>query len=489
MKKAIVIGSGLGGLAAALRLQNLGYQTTVFERLQQPGGRAGVQRMDGYTFDLGPTIITAPFLIEELFELHGKQFNNVLELKALDPWYQIRFGDGSKLPFRAELNTMKNELEQFSSGASAHYEAYLRDTREMFKIGFKQLSTEPFDSIWSMVRVLPDLLANKAYLSVWDSVQSYFDSSHLQQAFSFHPLLVGGNPLTASSIYRLIHGLEREWGVHYSMGGTTRIVHELVNLFKHQGGQIHYKTTIDEVLIERGKARGVSIQDGGTELSDLVVSNADPVTLYSEMVPETYAPGSLRGPTDYDQSMGLFVLYFGTNQTYSHLHHHEILLSSNYCQVLRKIFDHQQIPDELSMYLHRPSATDPDMAPEGHDAMYVLVPVPNLRGGQNWAEAGKRLQDRVIRRLEERVCPNLQENITTVFHRTPEDFKSEYMSFRGNGFSVQPILSQSAWFRFHNKSPIDDLYLVGAGTHPGAGVPGVLCSAKVVEQHVKEQSQ
>ncbi len=485
MSRAIVIGSGFGGLAAALRAQALGYETTVLERLDQPGGRAGVVKRNGYTFDLGPTIITAPFLIDELFRIHDRQRSDYVELRKLDPWYQIRYPDGQTLPFSDDLNLMKQNLNKFSPAASEQYQQYLDDTETVFEVGFEQLATEPFDSLWSMIRAIPDLVSNRAYQSVYKSVSNYFDSNYLRQAFSFHPLLIGGNPLTASSIYRLIHVLERKWGVRYAMGGTNRIVASLVSLLEETGGSIEYNSTIEEIIVEDDTAVGVKDQAGQIREADLVISNADPIQLYKHMLPDSCSPSGLRDLDHYEQSMGLFVLYFGTNCQYDDIYHHEILLSDHYQDVLRDIFDRQVIPDELSMYLHRPTATDDDLAPDGHDTMYVLVPVPNLRGGQNWDETGPKLRDRVVEELERRVCPGLSESITTSFYRTPDEFKNDYLSEAGSGFSIQPNLTQSAWFRFHNNAPLENLYLVGAGTHPGAGVPGVLCSAKVMQNSLQ----
>ncbi len=477
-----IIGAGVGGLAAGLRMLSRGHECTIYERQEQIGGRARVYKRGNYIFDAGPTIITAPSLFNELFDLFDEDLHDYVDLLRLDPWYQIRFEDGDVLPFHDSTQEMVREMREIHQSDANRYREYLKKTRDVFNIAFKELGDQPFDNILTMIRVLPDLLKHDAFSSVYGRVDEFFDHEKIKKALSFHPLLIGGNPLTTTSIYRMIHVLEREWGVHYVQGGTHKLIQEIGELFRRNGGKIECNTTIEELIVRNGKVQGLR-DDRNQEIpSDAVVSNVDPAHLYAEMLP-AHLSGSFNEfrVKQFDYSMGLFVLYFGTDRSYENLQHHEILLTNNYKEVLDDIFRRKKLPDKLNLYLHRPTANDTSLAPPGHEVMYALVPVPNLKGQQDWSELASSFSQKIIDTLERRVCPNLSESITECFHMTPSDFEEDYLSRHGSGFSVQPKLSQSAWFRFHNNSTLNRLYLVGAGTHPGAGLPGVLCSAKTME--------
>lgn len=482
-----VIGAGVGGLAAALRVLSRGHDCTIYERQDQIGGRARVFQTENYTFDAGPTIITAPFLFEELFELFDESLDDYVNLLRLDPWYRIRFEDGRTLPFVDSKKRMIDELRSFSTADANRYKQYLNNTKAVFDVAFKELGDQPFNSVLSMIKVIPDLLRHDALSSVYGKVDNYFRNEHIKKALSFHPLLIGGNPLKTTSIYRMIHYLEREWGVHYVQGGTNQLISSLGRLFEENGGEIQLNTTVSDILVEDKSIKGFRTEEGLEISTDLLISNVDPAQLYANMLPEDsrgYWNSDRVDQLDY--SMGLFVLFFGVNRSYDHLEHHEILLTQDYSKVLTDIFEEKKLPDNLNLYLHRPTANDSALAPDGHDAMYALVPVPNLNGNQNWSELGPEFRDRVVKTIENRVCPNLTESITEIFYMTPEDFQHDYLSKNGAGFSIQPKLTQSAWFRFHNKSHVDNLYLVGAGTHPGAGLPGVLCTAKAMENSLSD---
>jgi phytoene desaturase len=482
-----VIGSGVGGLAAGLRMLRRGHDCTIYERQDQIGGRARVFERGEYVFDAGPTIITAPFLFEELFELFGEDLHDHVKLVRMDPWYRIRYGDGDTLDFSDSVEGMVDEIRSLSPQDARRYPVYLRKTRRLFEIAFGELRDQPFNDLFSMMKVLPDLLQNDALATVYGKIDQFFRNDKIKKALSFHPLLIGGNPLTTTSIYRLIHYLEREWGVHYVKGGTNQLIDALGTLFRDQGGTIRLNSTVERIRTQNETVHELILKDETRISTDVVVSNVDPPYLYENIIDDDERGYWTQDRLDeLDYSMGLFVLFFGTDRTYDHLEHHEILLTEDYEDVLTDIFSRKNLPRNLNLYLHRPTATDPSLAPEGHETMYALVPVPNLRGDQDWSEIGDRFADRVLQQLEVRVCPELTESLTERFFMTPEDFRTDYLSRFGSGFSIQPTLSQSAWFRFNNKSHIEDLYLVGAGTHPGAGLPGVVSSAKTMENSLRD---
>ena len=488
MKRAIVIGAGFGGLAAALRLRAAGLSVDVFDNQQGPGGRAGVYQQQGYTFDAGPTGITAPFLFDELFSLFGKERADYVNFRALMPWYRIRFADGRSFDYGGTREELIEAVRQFSPQDVAGYTKLLRKVEEIYRIGFEQLGDKPFDNLGSMLRILPQMARLRSDRSVYAFVSHYLKDEALRRVFSFQPLLVGGNPFHTTSIYSLIQHLERKDGVHFAMGGTTALVGALVRLAEEQGIRFHFGQRVSEVLIEDGRAAGVQLADGTQQQASCVVANADAPALYRQLVPERWRrKWADRRIEQKHYSMGLFVLYLGVRRQYPDLAHHTILLGERYKELLQEIFKGDALSDDLSLYLHAPTRTDPSLAPAGCDSMYVLAPVPNLRAGIDWAKHAARLEGRVLDVLEATVCPDLRSAIEVKFHVTPEHFRDNLLTHHGTGFSIQPTLLQSAWFRFHNRSEdVQGLYLVGAGTHPGAGLPGVLCSAKVLEHYLPE---
>ncbi|MGA0029596.1 MAG: phytoene desaturase family protein [Opitutales bacterium] len=481
--KAIVIGSGFGGIAAALRLRAKGYAVTLVDRCAALGGRAQVYEREGFRHDAGPTVITAPFLFEELFALFGERFADQVKLVPLTPWYRFQFADGDTFDYGGTLEATLAEIERIEPRDRAGYLALLEHSRRIYDIGFTRLSARPFHRLGTMLRQVPHLLGLRNYETVWQMVSRHLVSDKLRRAFSIQPLLVGGNPFDTTSIYGLIHFLERAHGVHFAMGGTGAVTRALGGLMQRQGVEIRLGATVERIRIEQRVARGVVLADGTALEADIVVSDADAAHLYRDLVPRADQALATRAKLSRAHySMGLFVMYFGTTRTYPDVAHHTIWMGERYRELLEDIFHRQKLAEDFSLYVHRPTATDPSFAPAGQDSFYVLCPVPNLQAGIDWATEGPRLRDRIVDALERTMLPGLKASITADFYKNPEDFRDEYRSVHGAGFSVAPVFRQSAWFRFHNKSEsVRNLYLVGAGTHPGAGVPGVLCSAKVID--------
>ncbi|MEM7482763.1 MAG: phytoene desaturase family protein [Acidobacteriota bacterium] len=492
---SVVVGGGFGGIAAALRLRAQGGEVTLVDRLPELGGRARVFRRGGFTFDAGPTVITAPFLFEELFALFGKQLEDYATLVPVEPWYRMMFDDGSTFDYGGSVEDTLAEIERFEPRDREGYLTLLAHSRRLFEKGFEELADRPFSSWRDMLRVLPDLLRLRADRTVFDLVSRHLKDPRLRQAFSLHPLLVGGNPFTTTSIYSLIHSLERRWGIHFPLGGTGALVSALGRLMEEQGVQVRLGTTVERIDVaaggsHRGRARGVVLEDGEVISADRVVAAADPAFVYRHLVePRHRRRWSDRRIDRMRLSMGLFVLYFGTDRTYPDVAHHTILFGPRYRELLEDIFQNRELAPDFSLYLHRPTATDPSLAPAGHDGFYVLSPVPHLGADIDWPVEGPRYRERILEHLEGRLLPNLRRHLVDDFWVTPRYFQDELLSHRGAGFSVQPILRQSAWFRFHNRSEdIDGLYFVGAGTHPGAGVPGVLSSAKVLTRVLADEA-
>ena len=483
MPHAIVIGAGFGGIAAALRLRAKHYRVTLIDRCSAIGGRAQVFVRDGFRHDAGPTVITAPFLFEELFALFGEQFADHVKLVPMKPWYRFRFADGDTFDYGGTLEETLAEIARIEPRDCDGYLALLAHSRRIFDVGFTELSSVPFHRFGTMLRQIPRLLGLQSYKTVWQLVSHYLSHPKLRQAFSIQPLLVGGNPFNTTSIYGLIHFLERAYGVHFALGGTGAITQALGDLMARQGIDILLDSTIDELLIDGQTVTGVRLADGRCIAADMVVSNTDPTHLYGAMVPkrkQAVIPRLKLAAAHY--SMGLFVLYFGTTRTYPEVAHHTIWMGERYRELLRDIFDRHILSDDFSLYLHRPTATDPSFAPAGCDSFYVLCPVPNLQGEIDWDQHGPLLQQRIIDALAATILPDLHTTITADFYMTPANFAQDYRSTHGAGFSIAPLFRQSAWFRFHNRAEgLKNLYLVGAGTHPGAGLPGVLCSAKVID--------
>jgi phytoene desaturase len=485
---AVVIGSGFGGLAAAVRLGKRGYRVTVLEQLDAPGGRAYVFRQDGFTFDAGPTIITAPFLLEELWQLCGRRLADDVELKALEPFYSIRFHDGVVLECSGDPEVMARQIQQFAPDDLDGYERFMKLSEAIFEVGFVRLGAVPFDNFGDMFGLVPELLRLKSYRSVYGLVASYVKHPKLRFALSFHPLFVGGNPFTTTSIYGLIAYLERRWGVHFAVGGTGRLVQGLVGLIEGQGSTVRCGARVARITLQGRRANGVELESGERIAADIVVSNADSATTYRKLLPD--APRrhwSDRKTAAAKYSMSLFVWYFGTKRRYPEVPHHLIMVGPRYRELLVDIFDRKVLAEDFSLYLHRPTATDPSLAPPGHDTFYVLSPVPNLMGNTDWQTQAEPYRQAIAAFLAATVLPDLTAQVVTSRIMTPLDFRDRLSSFRGAAFGLEPILTQSAWFRPHNRSEdIERLYLVGAGTHPGAGVPGVLSSARVLDRVVPD---
>ena len=487
---AVVIGSGFGGLAAAVRLGARGYRVTVLEKLDAPGGRAYVYRQDGFTFDAGPTIVTAPFLFEDLWKLCGKTLSDDVELRAVTPFYRIRFDDGVTFDYTGDAAEMRAEVARLSPDDVDGYERYMKASEETFRIGFEQLGHVSFDDWTTMAKIVPQMVKLKSYLTVYGLVASYVKDERLRTVLSFHPLLVGGNPFSTTSIYCLIAHLERRWGVHFAMGGTGQLVTGLVGLIESQGGSLRCNSEVDHITLDGQTATGVKLKSGEVIAADIVVSNADSAWTYKHLLP---AKARKRWTDSRLQkarySMSLFVWYFGTKRQYEDVAHHTILLGPRYRELLQDIFKHKKLADDFSLYLHRPTATDPSLAPPGCDAFYVLSPVPHLASGTDWSTEAARYQNALCEALSATLLPGLKDEIVTTHCLTPQDFQDRLNSVQGAAFGLEPILTQSAWFRPHNKSEdIGNLFLVGAGTHPGAGLPGVLSSARVLDSIVPNAS-
>ncbi len=483
---AVVIGSGFGGLAAAVRLGARGYRVTVLERLDAPGGRAGVIRQDGFTFDAGPTVITAPHLFEDLWALCGRRMADDVTLVPISPFYRIRFHDGATFDYTGDPAAMRAEVARFSPGDVEGYDRFMAMSREICRVGFEELGHVSFDSLARMARIAPELLRLQGYRSVYGLVSRYIRDPRLRTVFSFHPLLVGGHPFRTTAVYGLIAHLEKHWGVHFAMGGTGRLVAGLVGLIEGQGNRVRCGADVAEITTQGRRATGVRLRGGETIPADIVVSNADSAWTYRHLVPahlrRRWSDRRLEGAR---YSMGLFVWYFGTRRRYPDVAHHTIMLGPRYKGLLDDIFDRKVLADDFSLYLHRPTATDPSLAPPGQDAFYVLSPVPNLEGGIDWAERAEPYRRAIMEHLGATLLPGLEDEIVTQALATPADFESRLLAFRGAGFGLEPILRQSAWFRPHNRAEdVENLFLVGAGTHPGAGLPGVLSSARILDEVV-----
>lgn len=485
----VVIGSGFGGLSAAIRLQAQGHNVTIIEKRDKVGGRAYVYEQDGFTFDGGPTIITAPWLIHELFEIAGKKTDDYVTLVPINPFYNVRFTDGSVFRYTGNNNEIIEEIRKFNPADEQGYYRFMNKAKQVFKTGF-ELIDKPFLNISDMVKVLPDLIRLQAQRSVFDLVKKYIKDERLQQVFSFHPLLVGGNPFQTTSIYALIHVLEKEWGIWFAMGGTGALVKALSNLFTDIGGKILLSAEVSEIRIDErsGKTDGVVLSSGEYLQADAVVSNGDIAYTYLNLVPKKYRKKNTDNRIkNMSYSMSLFVIYFGTKKKYDHIAHHEIIMGKRYKGLINDIFTNKTLSDDFSLYLHRPTATDPSLAPEGCDSWYVLSPVPHLGGNTDWKVTAKKYRDSIMNYLEERYLPDLQKNIVTELYIDPLHFRDTLNSYLGSAFSVEPILTQSAWWRPHNRSEdIPNLYFTGAGTHPGAGLPGVISSAKIVADLIGE---
>ena len=484
-KKIIIIGSGFGGLAASLRLRAKGYKVTLLEKHPDLGGRARVFKKDGFTYDGGPTVITAPHLFEELFSLFNKKISDYVEIVPLDLWYRFVFNDGDTFDYNGDDKSMEEQVKKYNSDDYNGYKELVDFTEKIFDKGFTDLSDKPFNNLVFMIKQIPALLKLKSYKSVYSLVSNYISNEKLRRVFSMHPLLVGGNPFSTTSIYTLILFLEKKWGIHYSIGGTGSVVKSLEKLMKEENIKIIKDAEVTEILTENKKVTGVRINESRIINCDYVICNSDPPNVYNNLIKSKKDYNFLfkQKMKRMDYSMGLFVYYFGSKKKYNNVAHHTIYFGKSYEKHLDKIFEKKTLSEDISYYLHRPSATDPNMAPSDQDAFYVLVPVPNNLSKINWIDEGDKFKDLVLDKMDKTVLPGIKENVVSDFYLTPDYFEIDLATLHGSGFSIQPKFSQSAYFRFHNQSEIfKNLYFVGAGTHPGAGMPGVLSSAKVLDK-------
>jgi len=484
---AAVIGTGFGGLAAAVRLLARGYRVTMFEALDQPGGRARVFRDQGFVYDAGPTIITVPFIFDDLWAALGERREDHVDFRSLSPFYGIRFDSGHVFNYSGDRDAMRAEIAAVCPADVDGYDRFLAYSQRIYKIGFEQLCHQPIDSWTRMASIVPDLMRLGFHRSVYGAASRYFSHPDIRKVFSFHPLLIGGNPFQTTAIFSMIAYLEAAHGVHFAMGGTGALVRGLADLITRHGGHISYNSPVEDICVDSGpdgeRATGVRLQSGEVFSADIVVSNADAATTYSRLLPvqtpKRWTPAKVKRQ---DFSMSLFVWYFGTNRTYDDVQHHMILLGPRYKALLADIFKHKVLADDFSLYLHRPTATDPSLAPDGCDSFYVLSPVPNTLSGIDWHTEAETYRARIEDYLAATVLPDLGKHIVSSHMITPYTFETDLRSMHGAGFSFAPKLMQSAWFRPHNRSEtIKGLYLVGAGTHPGAGLPGVVSSARVLD--------
>jgi phytoene desaturase len=465
-----------------------GYRVTLLEKRDKPGGRAYCVERDGYTFDMGPTVVTAPQLFEELWQISGKKMSDHVDLRSVAPFYAVRFHDGTAFDYTGDEAAMLSQVSELTPKDIEGYRRFLEMSEKIFHVGFEKLSDVPFSSLWSMVKIAPAMIRLKSYKTVYDLIAGYIENEKLRQLLSFHTLLVGGNPFTTTSIYALVAYLEQKWGVHFPMGGMGALVKGMADLVEANGGTIRYNTEVKKIVVENGRAVGVRLLDGSVINANVVVSNADVAWTYRELLDEGVRRRWTNKKIDnIAYSMSLFVWYFGTSRRYDDVAHHSILLGPRYKGLLSDIFEKRVLADDFSLYMHRPTATDPSLAPEGHDAFYVLSPVPHLTEGIDWRERAEPYRTAIETYLSETVLPGLKDVVDVSFVMTPEHFRDELLSVNGAGFSLQPLLTQSAYFRPHNASEdIGGLYIVGAGTHPGAGLPGVLSSAKIMDRLVPD---
>jgi len=487
-KKIVIIGSGFGGLASALRMRARGYDVTLIEKHPDLGGRARVFKKGKFIYDGGPTVITAPYLFEELFTLFNKKISDYVKIIPLKLWYRFIFEDGTNFDYSGNEAQMENQIKQLSNKDLKGFKDLVKFTEKIFNKGFTQLSAKPFNNLLFMLRQTPSLLKLRSYQSVFKLVSSFISNEKLRRVFSMHPLLVGGNPFTTTSIYTLILFLEKKWGIHYALGGTGSVVNAIEKLMIEENIKILKNSEVTEILTNNKNVSGVRINNQKEIECDYIICNSDPPNVYKNLIKskKNYSFLFKQKINRMDYSMGLFVYYFGSKKQYKNVAHHTIYFGKSYKEHLSKIFNKKILSEDISYYLHRPSATDPSMSPEGQDAFYVLVPVPNNLSQIKWSEEGEKFKDLVLNKMDKSVLPGIKENVISDFYLTPDYFEKELSTLHGSGFSIQPKFTQSAYFRFHNKSEVfKNLYFVGAGTHPGAGIPGVLSSAKILDELLK----
>lgn len=481
MSRVCVIGAGFGGLALAIHLQSAGHEVTLVEARDKPGGRAYVYEQDGFSFDAGPTVITNPSCLEELFELSGRKMSDYVELMPVTPFYRLMWEDGSVFDYSNDEDVLFSEINKFNPEDVEGYKKFFEYSKGVFHEGYEKLGHVAFLDFKSMLKAAPSLARYQAWRSVHSVVASHIKDPRLREAFSFHTLLVGGDPFKTSSIYALIHALEKKWGVWFPRGGTHALVNGLVKLFEDLGGRIRLGSAVSKIGADGDRVHSVVTEDGWSARFDAVASNADVVHTFNKLLadhPRGRSKGRALAKARFSPS--LFVVYFGLKGEQPDVAHHTILFGPRYKGLLKEIYDAGTLADDFSLYLHHPTASDPALAPPGCSGFYVLSPVPHLGKSKiDWAVEGPKYRDRILAYLEKHIIPGLSERLMTLRHFTPADFKTELRAHLGSAFSLEPVLTQSAWFRVHNRDDVlENLYFVGAGTHPGAGVPGVVGSAK-----------
>jgi phytoene desaturase len=489
MKSAIVVGAGFGGLALAIRLQSAGVATTIVEGRDKPGGRAYFWEKDGFTFDAGPTVITDPASLEELWKLTGRAIAEDVELMPVMPFYRLNWRDGTNFDYSNDEAQLRAEIARLSTDDVAGYQRFLEYSAGVYHEGYEKLGTTAFLDFGQMVKAAPALMRYQAWRSVYSIVSSYVKNEKLRQALSFHTLLVGGNPFTTSSIYALIHKLEKDGGVWFAKGGTHRLVAGMAALFERLGGTIRLGDPVASIETLGDRATGVVTQSGWRGEADAIASNGDVMHTYRDLLKGSRsAQRAVRGLEKKSWSPSLFVVHFGVKGTWPGIPHHMILFGPRYKELLADIYDHGVLAEDFSLYLHHPTVTDPSLAPEGHSTFYALAPVPHMgKFPVDWDEVAPVLEKRILDEVGRRLIPDIHDRIVTKFSYAPSDFAHDLNAHLGSAFSLEPTLMQSAWFRVHNRDPhIPNLYFVGAATHPGAGIPGVVGSAKATAQLMLE---
>ncbi len=480
MKTAIVIGSGFGGLALAIRLQSAGVQTTIVEARDKPGGRAYHWHRDGHVFDAGPTVITDPNCLKRLWKLSGQDIADDVDLVPVKPFYARDWPDGTRFDYSNDDEALFAQIARLNPADIKGYKRFLAYSDGVYEEGYLKLGSNAFESFGDMLRAAPALARYQAWRSVYSIVSKFVNDEHLRQALSFHTLLVGGNPMTCSSIYALIHKLERDGGVWFAMGGTNRLIGGMVALFERLGGVLRLDDPAIAIEVESDKTRAVRTKNGWRGEADAVATNGDIVASYGLIEGHPRGPKRVKALKRKRYSPSLFVLHIGLEGTSPEIPHHMILFGQRYAELLGDIYDRGIVARDPALYVHHPTATDPSMAPPGCSTFYALAPVPHLgKADVDWARDGNAYAETIIDTLEARLIPNIRSRIRTRFHYAPNDFQSDLFAHLGNAFSLEPLLTQSAWFRTHNRDDvIRNLYFVGAGTHPGAGIPGVIGSAE-----------